>query len=212
MERYNQAKAYYEHHGNLKIPQGFKTINGYEYDENGIDLGAWLLNQRYAYKKGALSEEKINLLKAIGMRFENIDYMDDWMEKYKLAKAYYEHHGNLKIPQGFKTINGYEYDENGIDLGAWINKQRSVYKGLKGTSDLKQFEKIKLLEDIGMIWFEEKTDDKLQAQEINDKNISSKNKEIQNRFYSLLNKYDQNTLPNRDDMNNDFIDQLNRKR
>ena len=63
-----------------------------------------------------------------------------------------------------------------------------------------------------MIWFEEKTDDKLQAQEINDKNISSKNKEIQNRFYSLLNKYDQNTLPNRDDMNNDFIDQLNRKR
>ncbi len=212
MERYNQAKAYYEYYGNLVIPQGFKTINGYESDENGIDLGAWLLNQRYAYKKGALSEEKINLLKALGMRFESINYMDDWMEKYKLAKAYYEHHGNLKIPQGFNTINGYERDEQGEDLGTWVNKQRSVYKGLKGTSDLKQFEKIKLLEDIGMIWFEEKTDDKLQAQEINDKNISSKNKEIQNRFYSLLNKYDQNTLPNRDDMNNDFIDQLNRKR
>ena len=39
---------------------------------------------------------------------------------YNLAKAYYEHHGNLEIPARFKTINGYEYDENGINLGYWI--------------------------------------------------------------------------------------------
>ena len=43
---------------------------------------------------------------------------------YELAKAYYEHHGNLEIPMKFKTINGYEPEENGVNLGTWIYTQR----------------------------------------------------------------------------------------
>ena len=50
--------------------------------------------------------------------FEIIKYMQDrltmtWEDKYELAKAYYEHHGNLEVPDNFKTINGYEFDEIG---------------------------------------------------------------------------------------------------
>ena len=48
-----------------------------------------------------------------------------WEDYYNLAKAYYEHHGDLEIPKDFKTNNGYEYDENGrIKLGYWISRQR----------------------------------------------------------------------------------------
>lgn len=147
--KYKLAKVYYEHYGNLEIPTSFSTINGYEYDENGIHLGTWLVTQRRAYKGiGIISEERIQLLKEIGMRFENIDNMDAWMEKYDLAKIYYKHHGNLEIPTHFKTINGYEYDENGIALGKWLSAQRQVNKGnVRGRITEKQ---IHLLEEIGM--------------------------------------------------------------
>ena len=48
-----------------------------------------------------------------------------WEDYYDLAKAYYEHHGNLEVQVRFKTNNGYEYDENGtINLGQWIERQR----------------------------------------------------------------------------------------
>ena len=61
--------------------------------------------------------------------FETLRYIMDrltmtWEDKYELAKAYYEKNGHLFIPYSFKTINGYEYDENGIALGTWIAKQR----------------------------------------------------------------------------------------
>ena len=142
--KYNIAAAYYEHNGNLEIPQKFKTLNGYEYDENGISLGTWLATQRQSYKKEKLSPERINLLKAIGMRLETVNY-NDWNENYALVQNYYEHHGNLEIPVKFKTLNGYEYDENGINLGIWIRKQRQLYKKAKLSP-----ERINLLKNIGM--------------------------------------------------------------
>ena len=148
---YNLAESYYKHHGNLEIPFRFKTTNGYEYDEQGIKLGSWLCNQRTAYKgqgTNKITEEQIKLLKEIGMIFDV--YNDTWMKNYNLAKNYYDHYGNLEIHKDFKTTNGYEYDEQGIKLGTWINKQRQAYKG-KGTHKLTE-EQIKLLKEIGMIF------------------------------------------------------------
>ncbi len=120
---YEYSKIYYEYHHNLEVPQGFKTNNGYDYDENGkINLGIWIRNQRY---KVAPTSERGQKLLAIGMRFENKINALTWDEMYELAKKYYEHHGNLEVPRKFKTNNGYEYDENGkINLGQWINTQR----------------------------------------------------------------------------------------
>ena len=137
-EMYELAKKYYEYHGDLEIPQKFKTINGYEYNETGINLGIWLASQR-ANKN--LSEERRRLLSNIGIRFE--DYYDlQWNKNYELAKKYYEYHGNLKIPVKFKTINGYEYNDTGVNLGKWLYTQRQN----KNLSD----ERRKLLSNIGM--------------------------------------------------------------
>ena len=137
-ENYELAKRYYEYHGNLEIPQKFKTVNGYEYDETGVNLGRWLANQR-ANKN--LTSERKELLRNIGIRFE--DYNDvQWYKYYELAKKYYEHYGILEMPAKFKTINGYEYNETGINLGVWLNTQRQN----KNLSE----ERRNLLSNIGM--------------------------------------------------------------
>ena len=153
--KYELAKAYYEHYGNLEIPVKFKTINGFVYDANGIDLGRWLVNQRRAYNGNSgghiITEEQINLLNQIGMRWENIDKMQQWMKKYSFAKAYYEHYGKLDIPKDFKTINGYEYDENGFKLGMWIGNQRKAYNGNSSGHKITKVQ-IDLLNQIGMRW------------------------------------------------------------
>ena len=152
--KYNLAKAYYEHHGNLNIPEAYKTKNGYEYDENGINLGSWIATNRMAYNgrqnSYKLTEERIEALKEIGMRFTTKNNEESWNAKYNLAKTYYEHHGDLKIPLKYKTKNGYEYDENGINLGPWIGTQRQNYKNNKLPE-----EKINKLLEIKMIFLNE---------------------------------------------------------
>ena len=211
MEKYNLAQAYFEHYGNLEIPRGFKTINGYDYDENGIALGRWVDRQRQAYKgqgTNKITPDQIKLLEKIGMRFENIDTMETWMEKYNLAKAYFEHYGNLEIPTIFKTTNGYDYDENGIALGTWIATQRNAYKGM-GKCKITQAQ-IKLLEEIGIKWFSNTSDDKLQKELITEDNLKKKQTEIMNRFTSYLNHIDDQEI-DKDTINQGFVYELNRK-
>ena len=204
-KNYNLVKAYYEHHGNSEIPAKYKTINGYEPDENGIALGRWIQNQRQIYNTGSLSKERVEKLRAIDMTFDPRDTI--WNKNYNLAKAYYEHYGNSKIPKGYKTINGYEPDENGIALGNWLNNQKSAYKGKNNIAITP--ERIKLLEDIGVTFLSKNTDEKLQQEQIISKNLERKKKEIQNRFYSVLNNFDSNSLPSSEELNQKSLEQLN---
>ena len=67
---YSLAKIYFEKNGNLEIPSKFKTLNGTDEDENGYNLGVWLVRQRQMYKKGKLSPERKELLNQIGMIWE----------------------------------------------------------------------------------------------------------------------------------------------
>ena len=143
-EMYNYAKKYYEYYGNLEIPQRFKTNNGYEQSENGkINLGQWIGYQRQKVSQESGRGQK---LAQIGMRFETkkINKLS-WEEMYNYAQKYYEYHGNLEVPQKFKTNNGYEQSEDGtINLGTWISYQRKTT-----TQDSKRG---RLLTKIGMVW------------------------------------------------------------
>lgn len=196
--KYELAKAYYEHYGNLEIPQFFKTINGIDYDENGISLGNWIRHQR---ENKNLSEQRKEKLIKIGMRFIPLEEIE-WMKKYELAKSYYEHHGNLEIPIDFKTKNGIDYDENGSLLGEWIRYQRKNKKLSK--------ERINLLHEIDMIWYK-KYFEKLEI------NPSSKDK-IKNQLLVKL-KNILIKLPNDikskediDKLNQEFNDSLGKKK
>ena len=305
-KKYKLAESYYEHHGNLEIPVRFKTTNGYEYDEEGINLGGWINNQRNAYKgQGTckLTEEQKKLLEKIEIKWfdNNIDkklqneiineqnkkkkkieilnrvksYLNTldenrvyskeelnsgfvkklktdkefigiynkvsnekyntetkndltfndkikiseegkkgetnfkkWMKKYNLAESYYEHHGNLEIPDKFKTTNGYEYDEQGIKLGKWMNNQRIAYKG-QGTNKLTE-QQIKLLEKIEIKWFDNNIDKKLQSEIINRQNKTKKQIEILNRVKSYLNTLDENKVYSKEEINLGFVKKLNK--
>ena len=305
-KKYNLAESYYKHHGNLEIPDKFKTTNGYEYDEEGVKLGKWISNQRQAYKgQGTckLTEEQIKLLEKIEIKWfnSNIDkklqneiineqnkkkkqieilnrvrsYLntldenrvyskeeinlgfvkklkinkefidmynklsnekynaetkndlnfnieiknieeikkdetnfEKWMKNYNLAESYYKHHGNLEIPVKFKTTNGYEYDEQGVKLGKWIDNQRTAYKG-QGTYKITE-EQIKLLEQIKMKWFENNTDPKLQSEIINEQNKKKKKIEILNRVKSYLNTLDENRVYSKEEINLGFVKKLSK--
>ena len=204
-KNYALAKNYYEHNGNLEIPEKFKTLNGYEHDENGINLGMWIRSQRRSYKNVKLSPERLNLLKNIGMRFEIKHNNNEWNKNYALAKNYYERNGNLEIPSKFKTLDGYEYDENGINLRRWLAVQTQLYQKARLST-----ERINLLENIGIKWFAYNNINYIEQNVIFDNNNQRLIKlKILNSFKSYLNSLDQNTLPSKEEINQDFLGVLN---
>ena len=144
-QMYMLAELYFKEYGNLEISKKFKTLNGTDEDENGYNLGGWLVSQRQMFKKSKLSKEREKLLEKIGMRFETRDNDEVWTRMYKLAETYFKKYGNLEIKQNFKTLNGIDYDENGYNLGQWQSWQRKMYKKSKLSKERKD-----LLEKIGM--------------------------------------------------------------
>ena len=65
---------------------------------------------------------------------------EQWMQKYKFAKEYYEKNGHLDIPAKYVC-------DNGLQLGMWIRTQRVAKK-----NDILTAEREELLNSIGMKW------------------------------------------------------------
>ena len=208
-EMYEYAAKYYKHHGNLEVPSKFKTSNGFEYDEEGkINLGTWITTQRTNVQP---ESERGKLLLSIGMRFKNKNSTLSWEEMYEYAAKYYKHHGNLEVPSKFKTSNGFDYEKGGkINLGRWIIKQKQDYYQQKELSD----EQIILLEKIKINWLSNLVDDRLQKEEITEKNTKKKQIELLNRTKSLLIHIQNRNIESIEDIhqiNKQFSDELNRK-
>ena len=110
---YKAAKAYYKIHGNLDIPLTYVT-------KDGIKLGIWLNNVRGIHNGKItgrkLTREQVEALNEIGMLWSP-KFDRAWEKGYAYAKAYYETHGDLKVPSTYKEQDGYR-------LGAWICNQR----------------------------------------------------------------------------------------
>ena len=129
------AKKYYETNGNLNIPASYV-------DDSGYTLGIWITNQRYNYrhpsgnKKIAVNQKK--RLESIGMVWSPM--AEQWEKLYKSAEIYFNEHGNLNVPAGYKTADGYSLKE-------WLRTQRS--NRTKGTLSNDRIER---LNKIGMDW------------------------------------------------------------
>lgn len=111
-EGYQQAKAYYEQHGNLNVGSAYVTPEGFA-------LGKWLSRQRSAFGdpgKGdtALTEERAAMLREIGL---SLGKTDSWDYRYSLVQKYADCHGDLRIPADYRTPEG-------IWLGKWLYLQR----------------------------------------------------------------------------------------
>lgn len=131
MKYYELAKEYYETHGDLAVHAKYTT-------ENGLNLGVWISSQRYAMKKGTLSQEQISLLDKIGMSWHQ--FKNKWDLGYDYALQYYEEYGNIDVPLEYENFDGFR-------LGAWIASQRSKYRNSKLKPN-----QIKRLEDLHIKW------------------------------------------------------------
>ena len=82
------------------------------------------------------------------------------------------------------------------------------YKGC-GTNKITD-EQIKLLEKVENVWFNEKANQKLQSEIINEQNKTKKRIEILNRLRSYLNTLDENKAYSKEEINLGFIKKLNK--
>lgn len=149
-EMYELAKKYYDEYGNLEIPYTY-CVN---YNGSSVCLGAWIKKQSELKRYNKLSDLQVSLLEEIGINWykhkvkkaKEEKRIFRWEDKYKLAKKYYEKHGDLLIPKDYQVKMNNKY----IKLGQWIASQRMAYKG---TSSSKINEvQISKLEKIGMVW------------------------------------------------------------
>ena len=133
------AKQYYEENGNLLIPVSYFVED--------INLGVWLRGQKGAYhgnNRRKITTEHIKRLESIGIVWDYNDVIEDnWDSMYKVAKQYFDEHGDIHIAQGKKYRN--------YELGSWIHTQRR--QRVKG---LLPEEKIVKLDELGIRWNPEK--------------------------------------------------------
>lgn len=133
-EKYQLAKAYFEKHGDLNIPG--------QYVVNGIWLSKWVNEQKLiaeGKRKKQLTPEQLSRLEAIGLRYGATYYEELWNERFEMAKAYYDEHGDLDVPQ--------KYTVEGFQLGAWLRQQKSQYRDGSLSAG-----HIECLTEIGMDW------------------------------------------------------------
>lgn len=152
LENYELAKEYYLEYGHLVIPRTYSAKK----NDKKYNVGKWLETQQRVYlekKPGNINAQQIAMLEEIKMIWDknSKEYMfskqetitEKWLENYKYAKAYYNERDNLLIPHNFVVIDNNKV----INLGIWLYTQRQCYKENKLSKN-----KIKFLEDIGMIW------------------------------------------------------------
>ncbi len=138
---FQEACKYKEQFGDLNVASNYVT-------DSGCKLGRWLRAQRDTYKKSLLHKESLDQdsvwqqrwqrLESIGMIWEKTN---SWEDKYKLAKRYFEDHGNARVPGN--------YVSEGVWLGKWLNEQKLIIDGRRKNKTL-TFEQTEKLAQIGI--------------------------------------------------------------
>ncbi|MCD8347039.1 MAG: Helicase associated domain protein [Lachnospiraceae bacterium] len=138
---FRAAADYAEEKGTLQVPTGYVA-------ENGCKLGTWLQRQRYLYKKGKLSTERIRRLNTISRDWQ----ADAWESRFALVKAWYQEKGTMDIPSGTVV--------DGVPIGNWLAKQRqSLASGKLSREQEKMLselpmEQVPKEEKIQKLWFQ----------------------------------------------------------
>ena len=120
------------------------------FTKDGLNLGTWVGNQRSLYKRGKLSNDRIQRLEAIGIVWSTPASVvtkkndDFFMTNYAKVKALYEQFGSINVKSNFVT-------EDGFRMGAWLYRMRRLY-----AEGHLSAERVRLLEELGIIWGSQK--------------------------------------------------------
>ncbi len=142
---YDLCVWYFQKHQNLLIPTNYeiKVFNDAINDFETIKLGRWLATQRVKNKTGKLSLEKRQALDNLNMVWEvvSIPYRKSWDYMYNLAKLYYDKYQTIDVPSNFIL----EYNNEKLNLGNWIERQKRDYKNNNLPLDRKEkLEKVEI--------------------------------------------------------------------
>lgn len=85
---------------------------------DGFPLGKWLKETRDGIKYNRFSEKQLTMLKALGISCEK--ETQGWESMYLKAEDYYQRYGTLEIRHDY-------CNEDGIMLGAWLDRQKRYY-------------------------------------------------------------------------------------
>ena len=110
----------------------------------GERLGQWVASQQWAYPKGKLTDEQVERLNRIGMYWGNRNDRQ-WNEGYQEARRYFDAHGDLNVPAGYVSPDGY-------NLGNWVKRQRYTRHNPEKSCAVLTEERIAKLDTIGMRW------------------------------------------------------------
>lgn len=106
------AERYYAENGDLEVTKWYIT-------EEGYTLGVWLTTQRRVYAgktSGVLTDEQIEKLEAIGMRWETRHDVA-WQQSFEAVRSYKEMNRHLNYRVGYMSEEGYR-------VGKWLRYQR----------------------------------------------------------------------------------------
>jgi hypothetical protein len=104
---YGLLKGFIKEHGHGRVPQGYKTDDGYR-------LGIWVNTQRL--KKNEMEPDHRQRLDALPGWSWN-PWLDRWEEGFSYLKEFSDRKGHCRVHKDYKTDDGYP-------LGTWVAKQR----------------------------------------------------------------------------------------
>jgi superfamily II DNA or RNA helicase len=126
-EQYGRLIKYRERFGHCNVSRTWTE---------DVQLATWVNDQRWKYRKGKLSNNRIKRLNDIGFVWEL--HKSNWEEMFEALNEYKENHGDCNVP--------FDWLENN-KLGIWVRTQRRKYLNKKLSKD-----RIKRLECIGFVW------------------------------------------------------------
>jgi len=98
----------------------------------GVNIGAWLSKQRYAFNRKTLSKYKLNLLKLLR----------SWIKRYGTELWLYNYNLCLDYEDKFGCISDDTIHLH-VNIGSWLNKQRRFFR--KSSLSLDQKKNLKML-------------------------------------------------------------------
>lgn len=94
----------------------------------------WIRTQRYRKRIGKLSEDRIERLEAIGLKWDK--HQAFWEKGYEHAREYVKEHGSIRMPVNYIC-------EDGFKLKGWLNNQHTKLKNRKLSEE--QVEKLRAI-------------------------------------------------------------------
>ncbi len=101
----------------------------------GTNLGTWVNQQRYLFKKGKLTKYQIDELNSLRFVWDVQSHL--WAQNFNELEVYHKREGHCNPIA--------RHNENGVRLGDWVRRQRTQKENLS-------IERKALLDQLGFIW------------------------------------------------------------